>query len=63
MTDVDGDTAAGEVLVRAVPEEDADLIDDGNACGGDCSTAGGGAPSLLALLGLGLALLRRRERA
>jgi uncharacterized protein (TIGR03382 family) len=53
----------GEYLVRAVPESDADLIDDGKACGGDCSAAGSGTPGLLALCLAGLVFIRRRERS
>lgn len=50
VTDGDGDTDAGEVLIRSVPEEDADLLDEGDGCG--CASA----PRARSQ-GLGLALL------
>ena len=59
VMDFEGETDSGEVLVRAVPAEDADLIDDGAACACTQSAAPGG--SIAALL-LGIALMGWRRR-
>ncbi len=61
VTDGEGETANGEVLIRAVPPEDADLLDPGDGCACSMTPAANGKSVGLALLCLGIVGRRRRR--
>jgi len=61
VTDGEGETANGEVLIRAVPPEDADLLDPGDGCACSMTPAADSRSVVLALLCVGIVGRRRRR--